>query len=327
MQTTTRRFAFAGAALLAAGIVLGPSAGAVRAQTRDRGYSSATAWKLRAENLRPHGTSPYHVPLVPGAHFVLEDEVRDSRREVRVLDQTEPFHIPSFGGKFETAVLEEKEFVGGDHVTTTHRYCAIDTTTGRIYAFGETTWRGERIAASWRAGTPDDFGIAEPGLVAPDRFVVGAKYVVRGSEGSALSGAEVVAQGVAIETPAGKFEDCARVREVDLVEGTEIEKCWCRGVGLVSDASAGVLTEIGTPESGAPVQAVPAAAAGGGRKITDEQAADIARAAVPGQVMDIAIERKMGGKRIVVEVIAAEDMAETDVIIDMETGEVLGIEK
>jgi uncharacterized membrane protein YkoI len=118
------------------------------------------------------------------------------------------------------------------------------------------------------------------------------------------------------------------MREVDLLTGTEIEKCWCRGVGLVSETPGGVLAEFGAPESGAQVEAVPAAAAsGGGRRISDEQAAEIARATVPGQVMDIAIERKMGGKRIVVEVIAAEDMSETDVIIDMETGEVLSIEK
>jgi hypothetical protein len=326
MRTTTRGLVRAGATLTAVGIALGMPSVAADAQTRDRGYSSATAWKLRAENLRPRGTNPFHLPLVAGAHFVLEDDERETRREVRVLDQTEPFNIPSLGGKFDAAVVEERDFAGGDPLTTTHRYCAIDTTTGAVYTFGETTWRGEEIQSSWRAGTPDDFGIAEPGLVVPDVFVVGAKAIARGAEGGALTGAEVVAVGVAFQTPAGKFDDCVRVKEIDLDQGTETEKCYCRNVGLVSDASAGVLTEIGTPQSGAPVQAV-AAAAGTGRKITDEQAADIARAAVPGQVMDIAVERKMGGKRLVVEVIAAEDMAETDVIIDMETGAVLGIEK
>ena len=43
--------------------------------------------------------------------------------------------------------------------------------------------------------------------------------------------------------------------------------------------------------------------------------------------MDIAVERKICGKRIVVEVIASADMVETDVIIDRVTGEVLGTEK
>ena len=62
------------------------------------------------------------------------------------------------------------------------------------------------------------------------------------------------------------------------------------------------------------------------RKISDEQATEIARATVQGEVMDIAVERKLGAKRLVVEVIADADGAEIDVIIDMETGEVLGTE-
>ncbi len=62
------------------------------------------------------------------------------------------------------------------------------------------------------------------------------------------------------------------------------------------------------------------------RKVSDEQAAEIARATVQGEVMDIAVERKLGAKRLVVEVIADADGAEIDVIIDMETGEVLGTE-
>src|SRR5262245_23709550 len=62
------------------------------------------------------------------------------------------------------------------------------------------------------------------------------------------------------------------------------------------------------------------------RKISDEQAAEIARSTVPGEVMDIAVERKLGAKRLVVEVIADADGAEIDVIIDMESGEVLGTE-
>lgn len=63
------------------------------------------------------------------------------------------------------------------------------------------------------------------------------------------------------------------------------------------------------------------------RKISDEKASEIARKAVPGEVMDVAVERKLGAKRLVVEVISDEDGGEVDVIIDMESGEVLGTEK
>ncbi len=63
------------------------------------------------------------------------------------------------------------------------------------------------------------------------------------------------------------------------------------------------------------------------RKISDEKAKEIALQAVPGDVTAVAIEKKLGANRFVVEVIAKEDGIETDVIIDMETGEVLGTEK
>lgn len=61
------------------------------------------------------------------------------------------------------------------------------------------------------------------------------------------------------------------------------------------------------------------------RKITDEEAQEIALKRVPGDVTGVAIERKLGKQAIVVEVLA-KDGSEIDVIIDMETGEVLGTE-
>lgn len=61
--------------------------------------------------------------------------------------------------------------------------------------------------------------------------------------------------------------------------------------------------------------------------ITEEQAVSIAQKAVPGDVTGVAIEKKLGANRYVVEVLAKEDGIETDVIIDMETGKVLTTEK
>ena len=64
-----------------------------------------------------------------------------------------------------------------------------------------------------------------------------------------------------------------------------------------------------------------------GPKITEEEAVKIALKAVPGEVTGVAIEKKLGADRYVVEVLAKEDGVETDVIIDMETGKVLATEK
>jgi hypothetical protein len=61
-------------------------------------------------------------------------------------------------------------------------------------------------------------------------------------------------------------------------------------------------------------------------KIGEEAARKIALEAVPGEITDLGIERKLGANRYVVEVVAAADGAETDVIIDMYSGEVLATE-
>jgi len=68
------------------------------------------------------------------------------------------------------------------------------------------------------------------------------------------------------------------------------------------------------------------AAAAETRKITDDEAKAIALATVSGEVTGLKIERKFGAKRIVVEVVSADNSVEMDVIIDMVTGEVLGTE-
>ena len=61
--------------------------------------------------------------------------------------------------------------------------------------------------------------------------------------------------------------------------------------------------------------------------ISEADAAKIALKAVPGKMVETKIEKKLGAKRYVVEVIAKSDGAETDVIIEMETGKVLAVEK
>lgn len=76
-----------------------------------------------------------------------------------------------------------------------------------------------------------------------------------------------------------------------------------------------------------PVMLAKKSAAHQSQNISGNQAKEIALKAVPGVVMDVSIEKKLGAKRYVVEVIEKEDGSETDVIIDMETGKVLATEK
>lgn len=63
-----------------------------------------------------------------------------------------------------------------------------------------------------------------------------------------------------------------------------------------------------------------------GAKISEQQAKQIAVKAVPGEITDATIEKKLGKMVWVIEIVAQNGGAETDVLVDMESGRVLGME-
>jgi uncharacterized membrane protein YkoI len=62
-------------------------------------------------------------------------------------------------------------------------------------------------------------------------------------------------------------------------------------------------------------------------KITMDQASQIALQEVPGKVTDVTIEKKRGRNVYVVEIVAEKDSAEVDVLVDLESGKVIGTER
>lgn len=62
-------------------------------------------------------------------------------------------------------------------------------------------------------------------------------------------------------------------------------------------------------------------------KITQEQATAAALKVVPGKVTDFTVERKRGKQVYVVEIVSDKDGSENDVLVDMNTGAVIGIDK
>jgi uncharacterized membrane protein YkoI len=74
----------------------------------------------------------------------------------------------------------------------------------------------------------------------------------------------------------------------------------------------------------APVQG---AAAEPSAKISREQAVKAALAAVPGKVTDTGIEKKRGKNVWVIEIVADKDGAEIDVLVDLDSGKVIGTDR
>jgi uncharacterized membrane protein YkoI len=324
------------------------------AQTERTKYSSMADWNLKAENLGPRGVNPYYPPLIPGHRYVMADPYFSSngheghyRKEIEVLNDTEKFDIPAIGGKFQCAVVQEKEFVNARPFRQSLSWHCFDKRTSAIYGMGKQVWeakdkRGsiaDPATESWRVGDADENGMIEAGLVFPGIWMTGARWIIEGAEGQAFVGAEAAESGLTMRTPAGTFDNCVRTRETDLLDPEDVtDKVWCYGVGLVFDTSHGKLVEAshlkGRSPDPSPYHAYHArktrVAAGSGAAhgqiISREEAKKIALETVPGVITDFDIEKKFGAKRYVVEIIAAANGEETDVIIEMETGKVLGTE-
>jgi len=70
----------------------------------------------------------------------------------------------------------------------------------------------------------------------------------------------------------------------------------------------------------------PAAAKVPAVRISEEQATRAALQVLPGKVTDVTIEKKRGKNVYVIEILAEKNGAETDVLVDTDTGAVLGVE-
>ncbi|NQZ95634.1 MAG: PepSY domain-containing protein [Myxococcales bacterium] len=132
-------------------------------------------------------------------------------------------------------------------------------------------------------------------------------------------------------TPAGTFDNCARIREFSLTNPALVsDKVSCKGVGLVSDTSDGLLvasdalphtdmSSFGIHHRNPLKRITPPVA-----KVDGLQATEIALTKIPGEATSVKIER-FGRRNIcAVEVAAKESGLEWDVFVDIETGEIVG---
>jgi hypothetical protein len=302
-------------------------------------YSSAKDWFLKAETIVPHGRNPFFFPLVPGHKHILERPDHPDghfRKETIVLADTEPFDVPGIG-KFETAIVQEEEFIDEDLSQRALLWLAIDRTTNSVHLFGQVTWEIEEgqpiLTGSWRAGEPPGSTAAEPGLVMPGIVTVGARHIATGGEDGPASGSEAIEANIEATVPAGTFRNCVRVREQGLINHREItDRIWCPQVGLVADSSSGQLvgsnalpathpgsdvTSFGKFLVNAKPPPVP--------RVTREQATETALKAMPGRMTSVVIERKRGRYVYVVEIMTTK-LGEKDVLVDIESGEIVGTE-
>jgi len=188
------------------------------------------------------GESTYYI-LRPGYQLVFEGvEDGDTVLFVHaVLDQTRMFYLPDIGW-VTTRVIEELEWANGNPKEFTRGFFALCKETGDLYDFGDEVdiyqEDGTKIKSNdgtWHAGQPDKNGVAHPGIFMPGTFMLKARYYQQMAEGMSMERAENWEMGLTIETPAGTFTDCIRVRETNWSEpeGAETFKTHAPGIGLV----------------------------------------------------------------------------------------------
>jgi hypothetical protein len=233
------------AAAVASFAWLGVLLGLAAAQSEEEAFT--TEFRFQDCRFKARGANPYFI-LKPGHQLVFEAEEdgETARLEITVLHEIERIHVPGLGF-VKTRVVEERESVDDELVEVSRNFFALcrgpKGTNDAVY-FGEDvdiynddgtiTHEGE-----WRAGRPDGKGLAEPGIIMPGTYLLGSRYFQELADKIALDRAEHVAMGLKVTTKAGTFHDCVRIVETSPLEpGSESEKVYCRGIGLVMDNDA-----------------------------------------------------------------------------------------
>jgi hypothetical protein len=209
-----------------------------------------TDFRLGDCQFQTQGVNPYFL-LTPGRRLVLQNEDETETVEITVLEDLELISVPGLGD-VTTRVVEERETADGELIEVSRNFFAICGGRNDVVYFGEDveihnpdgsiTHEGE-----WRAGQPDENGLAEPGIIMPGTFLLGSRYFQEIADGIALDRAENVEMGLDVETDAGTFHDCVRIVETTPLEPkSESEKIYCPGVGLVVDSDV-QLVEIEEP--------------------------------------------------------------------------------
>jgi len=305
-----KKLGIAGAALSVVGLV------ACAASEQSGG---AADWKdnftVAKSRLAGVGRNPYFI-LEPG--YKLTFAAGKETLVITVLEETEVVDGVT------TRVVEERETEKGQLAEVSRNFFAIDPGTGDVYYFGEDVdeYKDEKIIGhegAWRAGVNG----AKFGLMMPGTPKVGDKYYQESAPKIAMDRAEVVGLAETLETPAGTFKDCLRVKETSAIEKGSSLKIYAPGIGLIKDDEF-VLAKVEKGESDEAKEAVdplPKPA-----KITMDKAREPALQQAQGKVASEELELEDEDGYLVYNVTVKFNGENYEVLVDAGSGKVVGIE-
>ncbi|MCB9362062.1 PepSY domain-containing protein [Candidatus Woesearchaeota archaeon] len=289
-------------------------------------------------------TNPYF-PTPIGMKLVYEADTEEGKERIEI-------YVPGWTKTVmgvESLVFWDRVYVDGQLVEDTRDYIAQDKE-GNVWYMGEDVDNyvdGKLLdhEGAWLGGVKG----ALPGLWMPASPKEGDEYRQEYALGEAEDMGMIASTGVKVKVPAGSYEDCVKIFEWSPLFPDTAYKYHCRGIGTVleeEDTETVKLIEI--HKTAATCMELPDKYKKEGAKAADmkgcitteevivedqepliiemseDRAIDIALQAVPGKVTDVAIEKKFGKIAYVIEI--DDSGTETDVVIDMDTGDILGIE-
>ena len=185
--------------------------------------------------------NPYFI-LTPGRRLVFagEEDGAEIDLQITVKKATRTISFVSASGEeitLSARVVEEREWEDGELIETSRNWFALCKETSDVYYFGEDVdiyEDGELVSheGAWEAGADG----AQPGIIMPGTFLLGARYYQEIAPDVALDRAKNVDMGLSVSVETGQYEDCVGVKESSALDaGAKSYKVYCPGVGLVMD--------------------------------------------------------------------------------------------
>jgi hypothetical protein len=198
-------------------------------------------FNVNPNDLSSVGENDYFI-LKPGYQLTLQG--KEDREEVvlviTVLNETK------IVDGCTTRVVEEREMKEGKIIEVSRNYFAIDKRNKDIYYFGESVdiYENGKIVShggAWESGKDNaKFGLMIPGIIE-----IGKKYYQEFASEIAMDRAEIISKTDSLETPAGNFKNCLKIKETSPLEPKAMDyKIFSPGIGLIKDGAL-LLTKYG----------------------------------------------------------------------------------
>lgn len=279
--------------------------------------------EINPNNFSPNINNKYF-SLVPGKKMTYEARVKEGIEKIEVYVTNET----KFVNGIVARVVWDRVWLNNELIEDTKDWYAQDNE-GNVWYFGEDSkeivnGKITSTAGSWEAGISG----AKPGIIMKAIPKVGDSYRQEYYKGIAEDMGKVLALNEQVIIGSEIYYNCLKTLDFTPLEpGVEEHKYYCPEVGFVvlevalENNEKAELKSIEYNSQPSPEQELEQLTT----KVTESQAKSIALSKVSGTVTDVTIEKKFGKTAYVVE-IRSNSGVETDVIIDIDAGDVLAIE-